>query len=112
MADRWASSNRRARLPKDWPRIRARILERDGHQCTWIEGRTRCVAVATDVDHIRNNDDHRDSNLQSLCGPHHRIKSSREGVAARHAYPRKRSSEQHPGVLHPEGGGSPPRPST
>ncbi|MEU9795051.1 hypothetical protein AB0E27_31450 [Streptomyces sparsogenes] len=56
------------------------------------------------MDHIRPGDDHSDSNLTSLCSYHHRIKSSREGAAAKHARRRKiagrfKRTEQHPGLL-------------
>jgi hypothetical protein len=63
-----------------------------------------CGALATDVDHIKNGDDHRDSNLRALCGPHHRQKSSREGAQAANANRRKIAQrfvrdEDHPGLM-------------
>lgn len=78
----WQGSTRRARLPKDWPTIRARILERDGHRCTKITDGQRCANEATDVDHIINGDDHSDANLHALCDPHHRAKTASEGGQA------------------------------
>lgn len=80
----WEGSDRRSRLPDDWPVIRARILARDGHACRHIRTDTfrRCGLRARDVDHIVNNDDHRDSNLQALCEHHHKQKSGREGGLA------------------------------
>lgn len=98
----WSSSDRRAQLPSNWQRvIRPRILRRDGHRCTWIDQGQRCTERATEVDHRRRGDDHRDSNLRSLCGPHHATKSSAEGHAARRARPsrRRRPPEAHPGIL-------------
>ncbi|MFD8315878.1 HNH endonuclease [Kitasatospora purpeofusca] len=79
----WTTSNRRDRLPADWPRIRKRILRRDGGRCTTVfsTGR-RCLARATDVDHIVPGDDHTDDNLRSLCGWCHTTKSSSEGGTA------------------------------
>ena len=91
----WQGSTRRRRLPDDWPEIRARILDRDRHRC-----RLRyhgCTRHATEVDHIIRGDDHRDTNLQAACTWCHRIKSGREGAAAR---PRaNRPPEPHPGLI-------------
>lgn len=101
----WATSDRRSRLPSDWPAIRRRILKRDGYRCTALmRDRTRCTEEATDVDHIRPGDDHDDSNLTSLCGWHHARKSSREGGQALAAKRKKihskfRRTEDHPGSL-------------
>ena len=63
-----------------------------------------CGAYATDVDHIKNGDDHRDENLRSLCGQHHREKSSREGAEAANVKRRKIAqrfirTEDHPVLL-------------
>ncbi len=103
----WEGSDRKERLPADWAELRRRVLRRDGYQCTAIrddgEG-LRCPEPATDVDHIRPGDDHRMSNLRSLCGWHHRRKSSGEGgrarALARRRYERQFSRvEPHPGLL-------------
>jgi 5-methylcytosine-specific restriction protein A len=102
---RWEGSDRRTRLPPDWPKIRRRVLRRDQHRCTARDAdNVRCPQPATDVDHIRAGDDHRDANLTSLCGWHHQRKSSREGAAARAAQRRRndrryRRSEEHPGLV-------------
>ncbi|MFD5599192.1 HNH endonuclease [Leucobacter sp. NPDC058333] len=95
----WETSNRRDRLPKDWPQIRAAILERDGHRCQ------QCGRHGTHVDHIDPGDDHRPSNLQTLCAPCHWRKSRAEGGRAVHKgrrvvkrIPRLRPAEQHPGL--------------
>lgn len=77
--DAWTGSTRRARLPKDWARIRARVLRRDRYQCQ----APGCSARATDVDHIVNDDNHSESNLQALCAPHHKAKTARESARAR-----------------------------
>lgn len=95
----WQNSDRRSRLPRDWPVRRRRILARDGGMCTWTREDTgrRCGHPATDVDHVEPGDDHRDSNLTSLCGWHHKRKSSSEGGAAnarRHQAP----ARKHPGI--------------
>lgn len=95
----WQGSTRRARLPKEWPTIRARILDRDGHACTHVEDGHRCNALATEVDHVTAGDNHRDDNLAALCTFHHRRKSAREGNRARPKAPTlARPRESHPGI--------------
>lgn len=101
----WSNSNRRDRLPPDWPKIRRRVMRRDQGMCQWeLEDGTFCLAHATDVDHIKAGDDHRDENLRCLCSMHHRRKSSSEGGAAKAAARRKvvnryKRTESHPGAL-------------
>lgn len=95
----WEGSDRRRRLPPDWADVRARILERDGFQCTWVTNGDRCTEPGNDVDHRVPGDDHGDDNLQSLCRRHHLTKSSAEGNAVRHRHRRQRPPEQHPGLL-------------
>jgi 5-methylcytosine-specific restriction endonuclease McrA len=101
----WEGSDRRSRLPADWPTIRLRVLRRDAGQCTALDqAGARCVEVATDVDHIKPGDDHSMENLRSLCTWHHRKKSGAEGAAAQRAKRRAiekkfRRTEQHPGLL-------------
>lgn len=101
MSGNWASSNRRGRLPANWPRIRKQVLTRDRHQCqARNEDGTPCSLPATDVDHIQPGDDHSLTNLQSLCAWHHKRKTAAEAAAARPQYaPRKRPAEKHPGAL-------------
>lgn len=97
----WSTSTRRHRLPPNWSAIRARILQRDGHRCTWIEHGQRCAERGTDVDHIRPGDDHDDANLRTLCQTHHKAKSSSEGgkASARKRAKRTREPEPHPGLI-------------
>lgn len=97
----WEGSDRRSRLPADWPTLRRRILRRDGYRCQErLADGSLCDARATDVDHVIPGDDHSESNLRSLCSWHHRRKSSREGNAARGPVPtRTRAPERHPGAL-------------
>lgn len=101
----WQGSDRRSRLPDNWSQIRRRILARDGYRCTAYQADdTRCPEPATDVDHVRRGDDHRETNLTSLCGWHHREKSSREGAEAaavkrRRAHYKFRRVEKHPGEI-------------
>lgn len=93
----WQDSNRAARLPANWPEIRAAILERDGYRCRvrWDDG---CETVASEVDHINRGDDHRPANLQAACGWCHSRKSSAEGNAARTRWSSRRPPERHPGL--------------
>jgi 5-methylcytosine-specific restriction protein A len=98
----WEGSDRRTRLPADWPARRARVLARDSYRCTarWYDD-TRCAEPATDVDHVHPGDNDADDNLTSLCGWHHRRKSASEGGTAAHLKraPRHRPPEQHPGAI-------------
>ena len=97
----WESSDRKARLPKNWNKIRESVLKRDGYRCVARDdsGR-RCVNKATDVDHIMRGDNHARSNLQSLCAECHKVKTQAESqralreARARAKYPR----QQHPGL--------------
>lgn len=89
--------------PPGWDTTRKRILKRDGHACQWPIPRGVCGAPANQVDHIvpawqGGSDD--DTNLRSLCEPHHKRKSSSEGgqAAARKRIPRRRPQEPHPGA--------------
>lgn len=102
----WETSNRAEELPPGWRTIiRPRILARDGWQCVAIRGdtETRCVAEATDVDHIGDPMDHTDDNLQSLCDWHHKRKTNGADRRARDATSWRQSArhptEAHPGLL-------------
>lgn len=100
MTGNWDSSNRRQRLPANWPAIRSKVLKRDLYRCQWSEHGLICGQPANQVDHVINGDDHRMINLRSLCEPHHALKSSAEGNHARwHSNPRRRPEEPHPGTI-------------
>lgn len=84
MSGGWKGSDRRDRLPPDWPAIRAEVLRRDLYRCRWVLANGElCREMATDVDHIERDGGDGKENLQSLCGPHHAAKSSQEGNEAR-----------------------------
>ncbi|MFF9525343.1 HNH endonuclease [Streptomyces achromogenes] len=95
----WQGSTRKSRLPKDWPRIRARVLRRDKGVCQAVfsDGR-RCEQPANQVDHVKAGDDHSLANLQALCAWCHARKSAQEGGAAA-ALTRVRTERPKP--IHP-----------
>jgi 5-methylcytosine-specific restriction protein A len=99
----WDESDRRERLPDNWPELVVAVKRRAGGQCQWKLPKTgkRCPRRGTDVDHRVPGDDHSMSNLQLLCPHHHGMKSSAEGRAAKRAkkQSRYRPSEEHPGTL-------------
>lgn len=100
----WSTSDRRDRLPHDWPKLRAQTRKRAGGRCEWVlpEGR-RCPTPGTDCDHVIPGDDHALTNLQWLCGPHHRVKTTQDNQAAqalRQAL-RTRPTDTHPGRRTP-----------
>ncbi|SCE84140.1 HNH endonuclease [Micromonospora viridifaciens] len=97
----WEGSDRRARLPRNWSTVRARILRRDGYRCRQVFSTgERCGAPANQVDHVQRGDDHRDENLQALCAYCHGQKTAAEAAAARRPRPtRRRTAERHPGDL-------------
>ena len=93
----WETSDRRSRLPADWPQRRVTVLRRDGYRCQM--GYPGCSIKATDVDHIVPGDDHSLPNLRAACSNCHAKKSSREGntAQARIRALRRRPPEPHPG---------------
>lgn len=95
MSGGWAKSDRKARLPSNWARLRAETLAK--HPICVLCG----VRPSTHCDHIKaKTDDHKQ--LQGVCEPCHLQKSAAEGNEAQRANPkpgRKRPSEQHPGLL-------------
>jgi 5-methylcytosine-specific restriction protein A len=90
----WATSTRKAGLPKDWAKRRLTVLERDGYLCR-IRG-PECTLYATEVDHAQGRDDHRLMALQAVCRTCHRAKTQAESHADRPA--RQRKAEGHPGL--------------
>jgi 5-methylcytosine-specific restriction protein A len=97
---RWASSNRRAELPPDWPARKVKVRERSGGQCEVEEDEVRCPRPGRDVDHIGDPHDHSLDNLQDICGPHHDAKTQQQAAAARAAIRAKavRPKPKHPGL--------------
>jgi 5-methylcytosine-specific restriction protein A len=77
----WASSNRRAELPRGWAKTRARILRRDPI-CT-ICG----MDFSTQCHHVDDKHDHRDSNLAGVCQPCHTTLTTQQAAQARRTNP-------------------------
>lgn len=97
----WANNSRRRKeLPKDWGRIRDRVLTRDAHRCVF------CGAPANQVDHIFPDGPHVPENLRSLCQHCHMQRTQQQAVEARRRrYNRgnkpkgPRPKGKHPGYL-------------
>lgn len=116
----WEGSDRKSRLPSDWPRRRAEVKARAGGRCeVLMKSGKRCHDKGTDCDHVIPGDDHELSNLQWICDWHHKQKSSREGHDAYAAQRAKRLRPEtpHPGLkkggdenagTNQEGSGTPP----
>lgn len=102
MSGGWAGSERKSRLPLDWPQKVAKVKQRAGGRCEAVRSKTglRCTVPGSDVDHVTPGDDHRLENLQLLCRWHHNAKSSREGNEAKAQVRQsaRRSPEKHPGA--------------
>jgi 5-methylcytosine-specific restriction endonuclease McrA len=83
-------------MPKGWPKIRAKVMKRDGGRCRL------CGAPASSVDHIvaryRGGTDD-ESNLRAICTRCHNTKTAADARAARQTAPRKRGVPSHPGLL-------------
>lgn len=92
----WSSSDRKYRLPEDWPYRRSFVLRRDGYRCQL--GLAGCLEAANEVDHIVRGDDHSAENLQAVCIICHAKKSSAEGNAMQQ---RLRAQRFRPSVRHP-----------
>lgn len=78
----WAGSDRSARLPNGWAKIRQQVLRRDHHTCQHCHG-LRCHNVDLEVDHITPGDNHHMSNLQTLGRSCHLAKTLTEAANAR-----------------------------
>jgi 5-methylcytosine-specific restriction protein A len=95
----WETSDRKDRLPADWPKLVALVKKRAGGRCEWrLPSRKRCPRDGTDCDHRVAGDNHALSNLQWLCAAHHAKKSSMEG---RKAKSDRRALRYRPPAPHP-----------
>jgi len=101
----WATSDRRKRLPPDWPALRLACLKRDNWECQWPAAAGICGAYANQCDHINPGGADDLANLRSLCTPHHSARSSQQGghawgvIRRRMAAAKYRTPEPHPGLI-------------
>lgn len=103
MSHNWKGSDRRARLPSDWPARVAKTKHLARNQCQWIlPSGKRCPRKGTDCDHIIPGDNHEQANLQLLCGHHHGLKTAKESQEGRWGKKKivPRSEGPHPGTLN------------
>lgn len=90
----WQTSDRRARLPKNWPTLRAKVKRRANGKCEAVAHVPECNGIGTDCDHVKQGDDHSLDNLQWLSRPCHEAKTRLDnGLIRKRAIP----PEQHPG---------------
>lgn len=73
----WAGSTRRSQLPPDWERRRRTVLARD-EICQICHD-----AVATEVHHTGDQDDHRLEQLAGVCAPCHKNETQKQAAQAR-----------------------------
>lgn len=101
MSGGWKGSDRRKRLPANWPALTVQVKRRSGGKCEVIRDGKRCGRRATGgVDHIVPSGSDDLDNLQDTCWPCHSTKSSAEGNAAkaeRRALRTRPADETHPG---------------
>ena len=93
MSGRWATSDRRSRLPNDWPKRVAQTKARAKGKCQAVTHEPECDGIGRECDHIRAGDDHSLANLQWLSTPCHKAKTQADKPS------HKRPAPQHPGVI-------------
>lgn len=96
----WKRANGPARrqLPGNWGTIRRRVLERDGYTCQLQDA--HCTVGASEVDHIRDPDNHDETNLRAACTRCHADRTKAQAIAGSKAWHarRRRPPETHPGL--------------
>lgn len=96
----WSTSNRRASLPPDWHKQRARTWRAANGQCQWHTDGQRCTWTGRlngdrgQCDHVNGPNS---PELQWLCPDHHKTKTQTEAAAA-HLH-RRRPTPRHPGLM-------------
>ena len=91
----WTTSDRRDRLPDDWPKSVAQVKRRARGRCEASVHDPACDGRGRDVDHVHQGDDHSLTNLQLLSRPCHlrktRLDNGYQAVV-------KAPGERHPGA--------------
>lgn len=77
----WAGSTRRTELPKDWERIRRRILQRDPICSSGVV--CKGLALSTDCHHTGSPWDHSDAGLAGVCRDCHKTLTGQQAAEAR-----------------------------
>lgn len=101
----WATSDRRRRLPWNWPSIRKAVLDRDGRRCQWRIGGRICGDPAYEVHHIveagDGPDDNSPANLIAICRLHHVQATARYAAERRAVWQARKDpgEPKHPGLL-------------
>lgn len=97
----WSTSDRRQRLPDDWPKRVAQVKARAKGRCEATRHAHGCTGTGAECDHIVRGDNHDITNLQWLSTPCHKAKTAAENAADRKARQamRQRPREQHPGAI-------------
>jgi 5-methylcytosine-specific restriction protein A len=90
----WNTSDRRARLPRNWAKLREQVKRRAGGLCQAKQHEPDCSGAGNECDHVINNDDHSLTNLQWLSGPCHRARTLQQATEARARRSRKRPTPQ------------------
>ena len=91
----WSSSDRRSRLPDNWPALAAIVKRNARGRCQATHHADGCDGHGTEVDHITQGDDHSLGNLQALSTACHARKTRLDnGYRGAVAAP----SERHPGA--------------
>jgi 5-methylcytosine-specific restriction protein A len=84
-----------------WRKLRAEVLERDGHQCQ-VRG-PNCIGYANEADHDANiaagGAELDPANARAICNPCHTEKTRRESAQGQAAW--KRTPEPHPALRNP-----------
>lgn len=97
----WYTSDRRSRLPRNWPALVAATKKRAHGKCQAKQHTKGCNRIGTECDHIISGDDHSMNNLQWLSAECHKTKTQAEAAqnnTARAAM-RRRPPEPHPGSV-------------
>lgn len=96
----WYTSDRRERLPDDWPQLREAVRDRAGGRCEASPHALGCDRIGSECDHVIEGDNHSLDNLAWLSKSCHKAKTARDAARRNHARAMmRRRREDHPGRL-------------